>query len=68
MEKTIFGGRPNNPAAYCAFHHGALTVKEMKRKGCLGKQCWHLQKNEQHEYWKQRALQKARKESRRVIV
>lgn len=42
MEKTIFGGRPNNPAAYCALHHGSLTVKEMKRKGCLGKQCWHF--------------------------
>ena len=41
---------------------GSLTVKEMKRKGCLGKQCRHLQKNEQHEYWKQRELAKARKE------
>lgn len=61
-EKTIFGGRPNNPAAYCNLHCGALTVKEIKRKGCLGKQCWHLLKNEQHEYWKQRELAKARKE------
>ena len=62
MEKTIFGSRPKKPVAYCALHCGALTVKEMKRKGCLGKQCWHLQKNEQHEYWRQRELAKVRKE------
>lgn len=63
MEKIIFGGRPNNPATYCKLHCGSLTVKEMKRKGCLGKQCRHLQKNEQHEYWRQRELAKARKKS-----
>lgn len=64
MEKTIFGGKPKNPAAYCNLHDGALTVKEMKRKGCLKKQCWHLRKNEHHEYWKQRNLMKTRRESR----
>ena len=46
MEKTIYGGKPKNPVAYCALHNGSLTVKEMKKKGCLGKQCHHLQKNE----------------------
>lgn len=64
MEKTIFGGKPNNPAAYCRFHHGTMTVKEIKRKGCLGKQCYYLRKNEEHEYWKQRALEKARKDKK----
>lgn len=43
MEKTIYGGKPKNPVAYCALHNGSLTVKEMKKKGCLGKQCHHLQ-------------------------
>lgn len=61
MTKTIYGGKPKNPVAYCAFHHGTLTVKEMKKRGCLGKECYHLQRNEQHEYWNQRAIQKARK-------
>lgn len=66
MEKTIYGGRPANPAAYCALHCGALTVHEIKRKNCLGKQCHHLQKNEQHQYWNQRALRKSRKENLQI--
>lgn len=37
MEKTIYGGKPKNPVAYCVLHNGSLTVKEMKKKGCLGK-------------------------------
>lgn len=32
MEKTIYGGKPNNPVGYCCLHCGLLTVKEMKRK------------------------------------
>lgn len=64
LEKTIYGGRPKNPAAYCALHNGSLTVKEMKKKGCLGKQCRHLRKNEQHEYWHQRLLMKAIKDKK----
>lgn len=44
LEKTIYGGKPKNPVAYCALHNGSLTVKEMKKKGCLGKQCHHLRK------------------------
>lgn len=68
MTKTIYGGKPKNPAAYCMLHNGSLTVKEMKRKSCLGKQCRHLRKNAEHEYWKQRELQKARKESSKGIL
>ena len=63
MEQTIFGRRPKNPAAHGNHPCGSLPVKQMKRKGCLGKQCRHLQKNEQHEYWRQRELAKARKKS-----
>lgn len=61
MEKSIYGGSPHNPAAYCRLHNGSLTAKEIKRKGCLQKQCHYLQRNEQHEYWKQRELIKTRK-------
>lgn len=64
MEKTIYGGKPKNPPAYCCLHCGTLTVKEMKRKNCLGKQCKHLKRYEDHEYWKQRALNKDRKDNR----
>lgn len=33
LEKTIYGGKPKNPVAYCALHNGSLTVKEMKKEG-----------------------------------
>ena len=69
MEKSIYGGMPSNPAGYCALHDGSLTVKEIKRKNCLGKQCRHLQKNEAHDYWRQRERMKQRKaESRKGQV
>lgn len=61
MKKTIYGGLVENPAAYCNLHHGSMTVKEIRKRECLKKQCWHLQKNEEHEYWRQRAVQKAKK-------
>lgn len=61
VEKSIYGGSPHNPAAYCMLHHGSLTVRELKHKDCLRKQCHHLIKNDTHEYWKQRELQKQRK-------
>lgn len=61
MEKSIYGGSPANPAGYCKLHNGSLTPKEIKRKNCLGKQCHHLIKNEEHEYWKQREREKAKR-------
>lgn len=60
-EKSIYGGSPHNPAAFCRLHDGSLTVREIKHKGCLGKQCHYLIKNDEHEYWKQRELHKQRK-------
>ena len=26
MEKTIYGGKPNNPVGYCCLHCGLLTL------------------------------------------
>jgi hypothetical protein len=45
-----------------------MTVKQMKAKGCLQKQCWHLVKNEQHQYWKQRALTKQKRIDRKQAI
>lgn len=62
--KTIYGGEPKNPPAYCRRHCGYLTVKEMKRHECLRKQCRHLCKYE-HPYWQQREIMKAKKQEKR---
>lgn len=40
----------------------------MKAKGCLQKQCWHLIKNETHQYWQQRALTKQKRIDRKQAI
>jgi hypothetical protein len=42
-----------------------MTVKQMKSKECLQKQCWHLVKNEEHAYWKQRETMKQKRKDRK---
>ncbi len=66
--KTIYGGEPKNPPAYCRKHRGYVTVAEMKRHECLRKQCNHLCKYE-HPYWQQReAIKKKKQESRAAFA
>jgi len=47
-----------NVAAYCNYHHKYLTVKQIKQKHCLGKQCKHLVKNPMHNFWDYREKRK----------
>ena len=63
--KTIYGGEPKNPPAYCRKHCGYVTVSEMKRHECLKKQCRHLCKYD-HPYWKQRETLKQKKQASRT--
>ena len=65
MQKTLFNAFSKNCCAYCTYHHCAVTVRQLKVKKCLLKECSHLQKNPEHQYWQQRErvkqLRKARK-------
>ena len=45
-----------------------MTAKQMKAKGCLQKQCWHLVKNEDHQYWKQREATKQKRKNRKNML
>jgi hypothetical protein len=45
-----------------------MTAKQMKAKGCLKKQCWHLIKHEAHPYWKQRASMKQKRKDRKQAI
>lgn len=65
MEECLFNTYSNNVAAYCKHHNCGMTVKQIKCKNCLGKQCWYLQKNEEHEWWAQRELTKQRRNNRK---
>ena len=68
MKECLFNTYSNNCCAYCKLHHCSMTVKQMKAKECLQKQCWHLMKNENHQYWKQRdALKQKRKDRKQAI-
>lgn len=63
---TLFGGQTYryNCAAYCRRKGKYMTVKIMKGKGCLGKQCPYLDKKLEHGYWKIREAVKAKKKSK----
>lgn len=65
MKTCLFNSCSDHSVAYCKHHHCGMTVKQMKCKNCLGKQCWYFEKNEEHNYWKKKAeikeLRKKRK-------
>ena len=68
MKECLFNTYSNNCCAYCKLHHCSMTVKQMKAKGCLQKQCWHLIKNEEHQYWKQREATKQKRRERKDMI
>lgn len=54
MTETIFGGLVQTPAGFCFYHDGALTVKQIRKKYCLEKGCYHFTRNDEHPWWEQR--------------
>ena len=68
MKECLFNTYSNNCCAYCKLHRCSMTSKQMKAKECLKKQCWHLVKNEQHQYWKQRDAVKQKKRERKQAI
>ena len=68
MKECMFNSYSNNCCAYCRHHHCSMTVKQMKAKGCLQKQCWYLVKNEEHTYWQQREATKQKRKDRRYML
>lgn len=66
--ECLFNTTSSRVVAYCKHHHCGMTAKQMKCKNCLGKNCWYLQKQEEHPYWKQRdAMKQKRKERKQAI-
>lgn len=53
---------------YCRYHHCYVTVKMLKQHECLRKNCNHLCKNEEHNWWKQREALKTKKKARKEMV
>ncbi len=63
--KTLFHGRSTNLCGWCHYHKCGLTVRQMKLKKCLGKQCNAFQKFPEHGYWKYREHIKENKRLRK---
>ncbi len=68
MQKTLYNGYSDNCCAYCKLHQCGITVKQMRKKECLNKQCYHLVKNEEHQIWSQRARTKERRKERKMAL
>ena len=68
MEKTLYNNYSDNCCAYCKLHNCSMTVKQMRKKECLQKQCWHLEKNESHDFWRHKArMKEIRKERKQAL-
>lgn len=68
MEECLFNSQSNNCCGYCKYHHANLTVKQMRAKNCLQKECRHLIKNENHSYWRQREVVKQKRKARKQMI
>lgn len=68
LVKGLYGSEfdKNRSCAFCKYHHCHLTVKQVKQHECLKKQCYYLNKNEEHSWWKQREVIKQRKKAKRM--
>lgn len=66
--ECLFNTESNNCCGYCKYHRANLTVKQMRAKECLQKECRYLVKNESHSYWKQRKAIKQKKRARKQMI
>ena len=58
----------NRACGFCIRHDCYLTVKMLRQHDCLKKQCHHLVKNENHFWWQQRAMTKAKRQERKERI
>lgn len=68
MKECLFNTFSDNCCAHCKYHNCSITVRQMRAKDCLRKQCKHLVKNEAHPYWKQREITKQRRKNRKKQI
>ena len=63
MVNSLYGSKINERRVigYCHYHKCHITSTQLKQKECLKKQCTRLEKYDNHEFWKQRELKKAKK-------
>ena len=68
MKTCLYNTHSDNVAAWCKLHHCCLTVKQIRKRECLKKQCWYLKRNEDHDWWRQRDVMKQKRKERKGVV
>ena len=63
---TLYNTVARNPCAFCKLKNCSLTVKQVKEKQCLSKQCYHLVKYK-HPWWDQRERDKEKRKANKQI-
>lgn len=58
----------NRAVGWCHFHKSALTVKTMKCKECLKKQCDALERYSEHDFWRQHEQKKELRKARKQVI
>ena len=68
--KGLYGSEfdKNRACGFCRHHSCYLTVKQVRQHECLKKQCYYLQKNESHDWWRQRDVMKQKRKSKKSIT
>lgn len=61
----IFGRYCRNPCGFCFYHKKLLTVKQLKAKRCLQKECGALYRYQTHPFWAQREKVKELRDERK---
>ncbi len=64
--KTLFRGKSTNLCGWCYYHDKGLTVRQMRLKKCLSRQCNAFKKFPEHTYWQQREAAKRAKKQRKL--
>ena len=59
--------KKNKACGWCRYHDCCISVKQLKEKKCLSKECHYLVKYENHPWWDQREREKAKKKANRQI-
>ncbi|MBO4556042.1 MAG: hypothetical protein J5706_04715 [Elusimicrobiales bacterium] len=64
--RTLFRGTSTNLCGWCHYHDCGLTVRQMRVKKCLKKQCHWFQRFPEHGIWQQREAAKRAKKQRKL--
>jgi len=65
VRKTFWGSESDNTCAFCYKHHLSLTPAQLRRRGCLQKQCNAFKKCD-HPIWEDRERRKELRKARKI--